>query len=97
MNVGAGAAANAAVVAAISNAVKACGALIKIEPEAFESLLTIIDDPLVVASEGGFFTKHMKYLVSYRGLIFHTKSKEPLPFDKSVLILPAKKMSIPDI
>ncbi len=90
-------ASGAAIAAAISNVIKACGSLIKIEPKAFESLVAIIEDPLVVSAEAGFFTKHFKYLVSYRGLVFHTKSNERLNFDKNVLELPAKKISIPDI
>ena len=52
MNVGASAGANAAVVAAISNAVKAFGALTKIEPEAFESLLTITPVPTRLSAIG---------------------------------------------
>jgi hypothetical protein len=36
-------------------------------------------EPLIVLAEGGIFGRNYKYLMSYKGLTFFTKSGAPLP------------------
>jgi hypothetical protein len=52
---GAEAAAIAAVEATIANAIKASGAVVRVEPVDFARILGKVDQPLVVYAQGGFF------------------------------------------
>ncbi|HYP01297.1 MAG TPA: hypothetical protein VER76_13990 [Pyrinomonadaceae bacterium] len=90
-----GAAAGAAAAAAIANAIKASGVLVSLTPEEFASILRRTDNPLVVAAQGGFFSTHYKYLTTYKGLAFHTKSPAPLILPAGAEVVNAKDISIP--
>jgi hypothetical protein len=87
---------NGAVVAAAAanNAIKAMGAVVVVEPQVFLDILQRAEKPLVVHSPAGFMTKY-KYLTSYKGLVFFTKSKEALLLPASVEAITAKKIEIP--
>jgi hypothetical protein len=89
-----GAAAHAA---AIANAIKASGVVVRVDAGDFLAVLRRIDEPLVVVSYGGVFKKHHKYLTSYKGLAFFTKSPSPLVLPPRVEVIQAKSISIPDI
>jgi hypothetical protein len=84
-----------AAAAAIAEAAKASGAIVKISPEGFRTLLQRSKEPLVVVSTGGVFTKKFEYLMGYKGLIFFTSSKEQLGFPSSTEIVTAQKIWIP--
>ncbi|MCA1555905.1 MAG: hypothetical protein LC747_04365 [Acidobacteria bacterium] len=88
-----GAAAGAAV--AIANAIKASGVLVRVSPEDFAAILRRTERPLVVTAEGGFFSTSYKYLTSYRGLAFHTKSPTLLMLPVDAEIIKAKGISMP--
>lgn len=79
----------------IANAVKASGAIVKVEPRDFISILDRISAPLVVHAAGSLFTPRNQYLAGYKGLVFYTKSKEPLRFPADAEIISAKKIWIP--
>lgn len=81
--------------AAIANAVKASGVLVKLEPSEWSQLLNRVQSPLVVASEGGAFGKRYRYLTSYKGLAFYTQSREPLPLPGDAELIRAKSIWIP--
>jgi hypothetical protein len=85
-----------AAAAAVSNAIKASGAIVRVEPDDFLDILARCSDPIVVQSPPGFFTKH-KYLTSYKGLFFCAKSRDPLMIPLNVEIINAKKIYIPEI
>jgi hypothetical protein len=90
-----GAAVAAAAAAAIANAIKASGVLVTVEPEEFSKLLAIAGEPLVVhAPPRGMFSKRHRYLMSYRGLAFHTTSVEPIDLGDAEIVI-AKSVSIP--
>ncbi|MDX6613493.1 MAG: hypothetical protein QOD75_2679 [Blastocatellia bacterium] len=89
------AAAGAAVAAAIANAIKASGILVRVEPAEFQSLVLKVKDPLVVYAEGGIFATSYQYLVSYKGFAFFTKSSSPLILPSGVETILAKKIWIP--
>jgi len=82
MSAEAAAAHHAQVIAAI----KASGTIVRVEPEVFHALLRRAKNPLVVHALGGFLTRN-KYLTSYKGLAFATRSSEPieLPLDAEVV------------
>jgi len=87
--------AGAAAAAAIANATKASGAIVRIDPADFRKIVDRSDSPLVVRAEGGFPSKDYRYLTSYKGLIFYTKSSSELMFGGDVEIILAKNIWIP--
>lgn len=84
-----------AVAAAIANAIKASGVLVKVENRDFMAILNKGESPLVVRSEGGFISKSYSYLTSYKGLAFYTKSKNELHLPGDAELINSKKLSIP--
>lgn len=87
-------AAGVAVAAAIANAIKASGAIVRVEPEAFAAILRKIDKPLIIYTQGGLFSTNHQYLTSYKGFTFYTKSREQIDL-KSVELVVADKIWIP--
>jgi len=87
----------AAGAAAIAQAIKASGVLVRVEPEEFCKILNRIKDPLVVAAQGGFglFGTNYQYLLSYKGLAFFTKSRTPLALPAGAEVVRAGRISIP--
>lgn len=86
---------SAGAAAAIANAVKASGAIVKVEPEDFLKILERCESPLVVTAEGGFLSSAHQYLSGYRGLVFYCKSSEALRLPGTVEIIRAKRIWIP--
>jgi len=85
----------AAVAAAIADAIKASGVLVRVKPEEFAKLLRLNMDPLVVVATGGLFSKTYSYLMSYKGLAFYTRSNTPLNLPANAEIVTANRISIP--
>lgn len=71
-------AAAGAAAAAIAKATKASGIVVRVSAENFMAILRRVESPLVVHASGGIFSMRYHYLVSYKGLAFYTKSREPL-------------------
>lgn len=94
MTNGAGAGAAAAAAAAIANAIKASGAIVKLEPRDFLSIAERAERPLIVTAPKSFLSGY-KYLTSYRGLFFYTKSSEPLRLPSDSEIVNAEKIWVP--
>ncbi len=94
MGVAGGAAAGAGA-AAIAQAVKASGAIVRVEPDAFLALLWRSETPLVVVAAGGFFSTTYKYLMSYKGLAFYTRSADRLDLGGDVEIVEASQIWVP--
>ncbi len=99
MSAGAGAAgasgAGAAAAAAIAQAIKASGAIVRVEPNDLQELLFRTEQPLVVRATGGFFGTNYQYLTSYKGLVFFTKSANPVDLPADSEIVESKKIWIP--
>lgn len=92
-----GAAAGAAgAAAAIAQAIKASGAIVRVESMDFMTILEKVENPLVVHSESRFFSTKYHYLTSYKGLIFYTKSVTPLMLRPSMEIIRAKRIYVPE-
>ena len=89
--------AHAAHAAAMANAIKASGVVVRMEAADWLGIVKRIEDPLVVVGRGGVFRKHFQYLTSYRGLAFFTTSATELVLPGRVDVVAAKKISIPDI
>jgi len=81
--------------AALADAIKASGVLVRVEPEEFAKILARTKDPLIVIAEGGVFGKNYHYLMSYKGLAFFTKSNTPLELPGGAEVVTADHISIP--
>jgi hypothetical protein len=85
----------AAAAAAIANAIKASGVLIRVEPEEFEKILRQVQKPLIIHSQGGVFTTKYEYLANYKGFTFYTKSRLALQLPIETELIVAKRIWIP--
>jgi hypothetical protein len=81
--------------AAIAQAIKASGAIVRLEPDDFSRLVNHQDDLLVIRAQGGVFGGKFQYLTSYKGLIFYAKSREPLYISNKAEVVEARKIWIP--
>ena len=90
----AGGAAGAAA-AAIAQAIKASGAIVRVEPNDFMEILRRSERPLVVCSQSKFISTKYHYLTAYKGLIFYTKTETALALRLETEIITAKKIWIP--
>lgn len=87
--------ASTAAAAATANAVKASGAVIRLDPEEFAKVLSRTTEPVIVISPSGFKKKKIQYLLSWKGFIFYCISTEHMIFPKGAEIIAAKKIWIP--
>ena len=89
------AAAAGAAAAAIAQAIKASGVLIKVTPATFITILQKIESPLVIYAQGGVFTTNHQYMVSYKGFAFFTKSADQIFMPASAETIVADKIWLP--
>ena len=90
-----GAAGAAAGAAAVANAIKASGAIVRIEPDEFRKLLDQNPEGLVVHALAGLFSSRHKYLMGYRGLVFYASAGEPISLPGRCQVIEAKKIWTP--
>lgn len=79
----------------IAQAIKASGAIVRVEPDEFLRILARSADVLVVSAPGGFLSGGHEYLTSYKGLAFFTNSPRPLTLPDGVEVIAAQKIWIP--
>jgi hypothetical protein len=91
----AAAAGAAAAQAAAINAIRSFGVISTIGPEEFLTIVGRQEAPLVVTATGGVFAAEYRYLVSYKGLTFFTKSPYPLHLPSDTEIIQAEKLYLP--
>ncbi|HKP39093.1 MAG TPA: hypothetical protein VJT71_19700 [Pyrinomonadaceae bacterium] len=85
----------AAVAAAIANAIKASGVVVRVAPEDFANIIRRVEKPLVIYSKGGFFTTKHHYLTSYKGFAFYTRTATQFDLAKSVEVVIAENIWVP--
>jgi hypothetical protein len=90
-----GGAAAAGAAAAMANAIKASGAIVRLEPDQFAKILAKQDAPVIVTGTTGVFTKKIQYLTSYKGLFFYCTSVNALPLPSRAEVVVAKSIWIP--
>jgi hypothetical protein len=90
-----GSAGASAAYSAMVQAVKASGAIVQVEPDAFLTVVSKMAEPLIVISVGGIFKKDFRYLTSYKGLIFYTKSHSQLILPGRTELIAAKQIWVP--
>jgi hypothetical protein len=86
----------AVAMAETARAIKASGAIVRVEPNDFETILRKAESPLVVQAEGGVFSRKYHYLTSYKGLIFYTRTQTPLLLPTKTELITARKIWIPE-
>lgn len=84
-----------AAAAAIANAIKASGSIVRVEPQTFAQILQKVERPLIVYSRGGLFSAKHQYLTSYKGLTFFARSSEQIDLPRGVEIIVANKIWMP--
>jgi hypothetical protein len=90
MSAGASAAA-----AAIVQATRASGVIVRIEAADFMRFVNENAEPIVVHAQGGFFSIKHLYLTSYRGLAFITKTAATLALPRHCQIVESQKIWVP--
>lgn len=84
-----------AAAAAIAQAIKASGAIVRVEPAVFQSLIWKAQAPLVVTAPAGWRGQRFAYLAGHRGLVFYTKSDERLDLGSNAEVVEAKQIWVP--
>ncbi|MEM7579306.1 MAG: hypothetical protein ACFB02_06925 [Mastigocoleus sp.] len=69
------------------------GTGVRVKCDDFMSILSRSEDPLVVFTAEGLFTKIYKYVTAYKGFIFFTESLDKLHFDSKIEIIHALSLS----
>ena len=90
-----GAAGAAAAQAAIQNAIKASGAIVKIHEDEFRKLVSKMEDGLVIEKLGGGFLSSYKYSTSYKGFIFYCRAKEQMMIPTRLEKITARQIWVP--
>jgi hypothetical protein len=85
----------AAAAAAIANAIKASGVVVRLDAKDFQAILRKVENPLVIYAEGGIFSTNYQYMVSYKGFAFVTKTSAPILLPSNVETVMAKKVWLP--
>ena len=85
----------AAHAAAVAQATKAMGPIVRIEPQEFLRLIGKQEQATIVTGVGGFWKKKNQYLTNYKGLFLFTESVEPLQLGYKVEIIAARNIWIP--
>ena len=88
-------AAGAAAAAAMMQAVRAMGVIVKVKPEEFLRIVNRVSEPLIVSAPHGMFSKKKDYLVPYKGFVFYTSAKDELRLPPSVEVMQAQSMYVP--
>ncbi|GBD33643.1 MAG: hypothetical protein KatS3mg081_1743 [Gemmatimonadales bacterium] len=81
--------------AAIAQAIRASGAIVRVPPHEFLNILGRQQEPLVVYATGGLFKRNYQYLTSYKGLAFYTKSGEPITLPAVAEVVQARRIWVP--
>ena len=85
----------AAAAAAVAQAVKASGVIVRVEAGDFLAILARQPAPLVVHATGGFFSTNYQYLTSYKGLAFYAKSSAPIDLPPGCELVEAATIWVP--
>lgn len=79
-----------------ASAIKAFGAIVKVDSTVFMSIVSKVNDPLVIRAQEKIFTRVVnKYLTTYKGLIFYTETRENLSLPAATEMMKADRILIP--
>lgn len=87
----------AAAQAAIQQAIKASGTIVKIDASDFTRLISKMDDGLVIESVIRFFSiETYKYSTAYKGFVFYCKSSDSISIPSRLEKINAKHIWVPN-
>jgi hypothetical protein len=66
------------------------GVCVKLED--FLSIIAKMEQPLVIFTSEGYFTKIYKYVTAYKGFVFFTESLDRLEFRSNVEVIHAQSL-----
>ena len=69
------------------------GTGVHVKCEDFITILSKSEDPLVIMTAEGLFTKIYKYATAYKGFVFFTESLDKLHFGKEIELIQALSLS----
>ena len=69
------------------------GTGVRIKEEDFMTIVSKSEEPLVIETAEGFFTKIYKYATAYKGFVFFTESLNKLHFTAHTEIIQAQSIS----
>ena len=69
------------------------GTGVRVKLEDFLTILSRNQDPLVIVTSEGLFTKIYKYITAYKGFVFFTESLDRLDFSSNIEIIYAQSLS----
>ncbi len=81
--------------AAIAQAIKASGAIVRLEPDDFQRLVGRAEQPLVVVAHSRFFGERFQYLTGYKGLVLYTKTRSPIALPGRAEVITARSVWVP--
>ena len=84
-----------AAAAAAIQAIKASGAIVRIEPDEFRRLLSREPESLVVHARAGLFNQRHRYLMGHRGLVFYACAAEPITLPARCQVIEARRIWAP--
>lgn len=67
------------------------GVCVKLED--FLTILSKMEQPLVIFTSEGYFTKIYKYLTAYKGFVFFTESLDKLELGSNIEVIYAQSLS----
>ncbi len=83
---------------AITNALMASGAIVKIDENSFINLLSKMEGAaVVIEAKGGIFNNRWNYLTNYKGFFFFTKSKERIGISTRHELIQSNKIWVPGV
>lgn len=85
----------AALAVANAQASMAVGAIVHVEPSDFLAILERQPGSLVVRARSGVFSITHRYLTSYKGLVFFTKSPVAIDLPPATQIVQSKRLWVP--
>jgi len=80
---------------AAMQAIRASGAIVRVEARDFEGVVRKTGDAVVIRARPAMLSKQYQYMTSYRGFIFYTRTREQLRFASSVEVIEAKTIYTP--
>jgi hypothetical protein len=69
------------------------GTGVRVKSEDFLHIIEKSQDPLVIITAEGFFTKIYKYVTAYKGFVFFTESLDRFEFGGNVEVIQAQSIS----
>ena len=87
--------AGAAAAAASIRAIKASGAIVRVSPDDFQTLLTRNAQGLVVHRASWLFGTSHVYVMGYQGLAFYTRASDELRVPSTCTVVEASRIWMP--